>query len=116
MIKEFFGVAYIEYGKAGVVIDALTGLIRCKHYNVTVTKVDDVYRIEAEAAQNEWFLDPEYNPTIVDTVIDEHVEITKKSPLGWAFGVGGKRYVHGYCELKEREKVTLITNNITIKK
>jgi hypothetical protein len=110
MEEQFYPQADVTYGKGGIVVNATEISMYSKHYNVKITKVDDMYYVSAERPGYDCFLDNEFDPEIVNTVIDSHVETTS----GF-LGLGGtRRYVHGWCELKRREHLNISSNNITI--
>ncbi len=110
MTEQFYTQANVSYDECGILIDTVHVNMYSKHYNVKVTKVNDIYHVTAERPDYDCFLDNEFDLEIVNSVIDSHVETTS-SFLG--FG-GGKRYVHGWCELKRREHLNISSNNITI--
>ncbi len=110
MVEQFYTQANVSYDECGILIDIVHVNMYSKHYNVKVTKVDDMYYVSAERPGYDCFLDNEFDPEIVNTVIDSHVETTS----GFR-GLGGtRRYVHGWCELKRREHLNISSNNITI--
>ena len=110
MEDKFYAIADVSYGKGGIVVNTTETSMYHKHYNVKITKVDDLYFVTAERPEYDCFLENQFDPEIVDKVIDDHVELT--SPF-LGFG-GGKRYVHGWCELKNRKRLNIFSNNITI--
>ena len=110
MEEIFYPEAYVSYGKGGIIVNATETSMYHKHYNVKITKVDDLYYVTAERPGYDCFLQNEFDPEIVNTVIDSHVEFTKPF-LGLG---GGKRYVHGWCELKRRKHLNISSKNITI--
>lgn len=113
--KQQFDVADIDCSRSGILIDAKSVGMLGRHYNVVVTKVEGEYRVEAERPGHDFFTYPEYDPKIVETVIDKHVQVTKPSIIGWVFG-SNKKFVRGWCELKKREKVAFTAKNLTIRK
>lgn len=105
-------VAGVRSSGSGVEINTNNYQATHKHYNVTVEKNDDLYTITAEQPSWDCFLYDEYNPEVVDKVIDKYVRTTDSCLFGL---IPEKRYVRGWCEYKDKRKVTYITNNITIK-
>lgn len=103
--------ANISYDESGIVIDTTHSTLSQRHYNVNVVKIDDMFKVTAERPEADCFFHEEYDPLVVNEIIDEHVNVTR--PFLGAFG-GGKRYVHGWCEKKKREQITILSNNITI--
>lgn len=110
MTEQFYTQANVSYDECGILIDTAHTSMYSKHYNVKVTKVNDMYYVTAERPDYDCFLDNEFDPEIVNSVIDGHVETTT-SFLG--FG-GGRRFVHGWCELKTKTLLNISSNNITI--
>ena len=98
--------------EAGVEINSTHYQATYRHYNVVVEKNGDVYTITAEQPSWDCFLHDEFDPEIVDKVIDRHVKTTSEYFFGL---VPARRYVRGWSEYKDRRKVTYTTNNITIK-
>lgn len=104
--------AAIFANESGVEINADHYRATYRHYNVVVEKDNDVYTITAEESKWECFLHDEFDPEVVNKVIDNHVFTSQPTLFGL---IPAKRYVRGWSELKDRRKVTYITNNITIK-
>ena len=110
MEEIFYPEAGVSYGRSSIVVNSTSISMYDKHYNVKITKVDELYCVTAERPDYECFLDDQFDSEIVNQVIDSHVETTSGF-LG--FG-GGRRYVHGWCELKHRNRLNISSNNITI--
>lgn len=104
--------AAIFANESGVEINANRYQATYRHYNVVVEKNDDLYTITAEQPSWDCFLHDEFDPEIVNKVIDNHVFISQPSLFGL---IPAKRYVRGWSEYKDRRKVKYTTNNITIK-
>lgn len=106
-------IAGIISSRSGVIVDTADVYKIDKHYNVIVRKTDNVFIITAEEAFYDVFINNEDDPSIVEQYVERDINTTRP----WLFGLfkGGKRYVNGYCEKKERRKVEYITTNLTIK-
>jgi hypothetical protein len=105
--------AAIYATESGVEINADGYQATYRHYNVVVDKQNDLYIITAEQPKWDCFLHDEFDPEIVNKVIDDHVFTSQPMLFGL---IPAKRYVRGWSEYKDRRKVTYTTNNITIKK
>lgn len=104
--------AGVYSNESGVEINTNNYQSTYRHYNVQVEKNNDLYTITAEQPSWDCFLHDEYDPEVVNKVIDKHVKTTEPFLFGF---IPAKRYVRGWCEYKDRRKVTYTTNNITIK-
>lgn len=104
--------AGVYSSESGVEINVNHYQATLRHYNVIVEKNNDVYTVTAEQSKWDCFLYDEFNPEVVNKVIDNHVFTSRPSLFGL---IPSKRYVRGWSELKDRRKVTYTTNNITIK-
>jgi hypothetical protein len=110
-IKERVPKAWIKETKCGITIDYQSGHTTDRHYNVTIKKDGNFYIVEGARANYEIFIDKEYSQEIVSTVVDEHICSPSAS---WLNFFSPKKYVKGWCELKEKTHTRYISNNITI--
>lgn len=111
IIKDREARAWITESKGGITVDFQGGRPVDRHYNVTIKKDGNFYIVEGARAHYEIFIDKEDNPEVVSTVVDEHITYPSAS---WFNFFSPKKYVEGWCELKEKTHTRYISNNITI--
>lgn len=111
IIRERVSKAWIREDECGIKVDYQSGHTRDRHYNVTIRKDGNFYIVEGARAHYEIFIDKEDNPEVVSTVVDEHITYPSAS---WFNFFSPKKYVEGWCELKEKTHTRYISNNITI--
>ena len=85
--------AGITSSESGVEISADNFQATYKHYNVKVEKIGDMFTITGEEPSWDCFLNDEYDPKIVDTVVEKYVKTTPPFFFGL---VPPKRYVRGW--------------------
>jgi hypothetical protein len=112
MDKIEFKEAGIDHSECGVEVDMILHRRFNHHVNGIIYKrMDGFYVVECEKVKYEFFYNREYDPKVLDTVIDDHI-----SEETQFFSKKKKKYVHGYVRLKKTEKITYISTNVTIVK